>query len=95
MLNMGCYQIANTANQHKKNEIFVETVASTLIGVASTYGIGLLLFSNPVGWGVALVLGTAAAVGSYGAGKGATMVYDKFLHKHDLVTLTGVDRLCQ
>ena len=52
----GCVQMAMTENQQEKNEIFVETVASTTIGLLSGAVVSLFLISNPVGWGTALVL---------------------------------------
>jgi hypothetical protein len=56
--------------------------------------VGVLLISNPVGWGVALVLGTATALGSYASGKLAARTYDKYLHQYDLVQLTNLDAIC-
>ena len=92
---MGCYQIANASTRQEKNEIFVETLGSTAIGAVTGALLTLVLFSNPVGWGVALMLGSAAAITSYGAGKGAASLYKNQFRQHDLVDATGVDRLCR
>ncbi len=91
---MGCYNISNEKNQHKKNEIFVETVASTIAGAASSYGLAVILVSNPVGWFVAIGLGVGAAYGSYQAGKKARSFYNQHGQSIDLVNMSGVDRLC-
>ena len=94
-LGVGCYQIANAQDRQRKNEIFVETMGSTLFGAVATVGITVLLASNPVGWGVALVLGTSSAIASYGIGKGAAWVYDKSGSKTDIVKFTKVDKICK
>ena len=54
-LGVGCYQIANTEDYHEKNEIFVETMASTGWGLLVGGVVTAMLISNPVGWGIALV----------------------------------------
>lgn len=64
-----CMQIADEESRQQKNEIFVESVTSTAIGLAAGYAIGLFLVSNPVGWGTALVLAAGSAAVSYGSGK--------------------------
>ncbi|OMH32764.1 LysM peptidoglycan-binding domain-containing protein [Motiliproteus sp. MSK22-1] len=92
---VGCYQIANTSDRHKKNEILAETVGSTFAGGVATVALGVILFSNPVGWGVALVLGTGAAIASYGAGIGTAALYNSRYRQHDFVNTTGVDKLCR
>ncbi|OMH32080.1 hypothetical protein [Motiliproteus sp. MSK22-1] len=92
---VGCYQIANANTRHKKNEIFAETVGGTIVGGVTGYALGVLLFSNPVGWGVALVLGTGAAIASYSAGKGTAAMYNNYLRQYDFVETTGVDKLCR
>ena len=92
---MGCYQIANANTQHKKNEIFVETVGSTVVGTGTGIALTLLFASNPVGWGVALVLGSAAAISSYAAGKGLVSWYNRDGEKIDFVGISGVNQLCK
>ena len=92
---VGCYQIANSNSRHKKNETIAETVGSTIAGSVTGVGLTILLASNPVGWGVALVLGSAAAITSYGAGKAAAYGYNRFGQEADLVGITRVDQLCK
>lgn len=92
---MACHQIGKTEERHKKNEIFVETLSSTVAGTAGSIVLSAVLFSNPVGWGVALVAGTALAVGSYATGKGMAKVYDKHFNQYDLVDSLQVDKLCR
>jgi len=94
-LTASCIQIANTKNSEEKNEIFVETVASTSIGVVAGFAVGLFLVSNPIGWGTALVLAAGSAAISYGSGKTARYAYDKFGNKIDFVSGSGVDNICQ
>ena len=91
----GCVQIANEDNQQKKNEIFVETIASTTVGVVVGWAVGVFLVSNPVGWGTALVLAVGTAAVSYGLGKGVQNAYTTFGNKVDLVSGMGVNSICQ
>jgi hypothetical protein len=88
-------EIANTTDQHEKNEIFVETVGSTATGIVGGFAVTLFLISNPVGWGTALVLALGTAAASYGAGKTALWGYDTFGKKVDFVQGTGVNRICR
>ena len=90
-----CTQIANTVDRREKNEIFVDTVASTSIGAVSGYLVGLFLISNPVGWGAALVFALGGTAASWVAGQGAKMLYDKFGNEVDIVNGIGVDRICR
>lgn len=94
-LGLSCYQIANTQDRHKKNEIFVESAASTITGGAITVAISVVLISNPVGWGAALLIGGATALGTWGAGKIAKEGYNRLGEKIDLVSDFGVDKLCK
>lgn len=94
-MGMGCYNISQTQSRQEKNEIFVETIGSTVAGAAASYGLALIFVATPVGWAAALTLGALAAAGSFGAGKGGRYVYDKFLNQHDLVKMTKIDRLCK
>jgi|SRR5690554_4887983 len=91
----GCVQIANEDNQQKKNEIFVETIASTTVGLVGGALVSLFLISNPVGWGTALVLATGTAATSYGLGKLTQYVYTEYGNKIDLVSGAGVSSICQ
>jgi hypothetical protein len=92
---MGCYQIANTKNQHKKNEIFVETIAGSIAGIATGAALTLFFVATPAGWVTALVLGGAAALGSWGVGQGAAHLYNRHGEKIDIVGMSGVDQLCK
>jgi len=91
----GCVQIANEDNQQKKNEIFVETIASTTVGVVVGWAVGVFLVSNPVGWGTALVLAAGTAAVIYIAGEFAQSVYTTKGSKVDLVTGLGVNSICR
>ena len=94
-LTASCVQIANTQNIHEKNEIFVETIASTLTGVATGFAVGLFLISNPIGWGTAIVLAAGSTALSYGAGKGASYTYDISGTKIDFVSGSGIGNICR
>lgn len=93
-LTASCMQIANTPDRNEKNEIFVETIASTGAGLGASVVIGLFLISNPIGWGAAIVLATGTAALSYGAGKYARYTYDRRGNQIDLVAGVGVDSIC-
>src|SRR5690554_4366888 len=90
-----CVEIANTSDQQKKNEIFVETIASTTVGLVGGALVSLFLISNPVGWGTALVLATGTTATSIAWGKLAQYGYTTFGNKVDLVSGTGVSSICQ
>jgi len=90
-----CAQIARTVDQKEKNEIFIETLASTLTGWGAGLAISLLLYSNPVGWGTALVLAIGSTTGSWAIGKGSAMLYDVFGNQVDLVRGLAVDKVCK
>lgn len=90
-----CMQIADAQDHAEKNEIFVETVASTSIGLASGALIGLFLVSNPIGWGTALVLAAGSAAISYAAGKGARKAYKLSGTEVDFVSGFGIDSVCR
>ncbi len=88
-------QIARISNRQEKNEIFVETIASTAVGVVTPFLVGVFLVSNPIGWGTALVLAVGGAAVGYGAGKIARYSYDRYGRKVDFVSGTGVEQICQ
>jgi hypothetical protein len=90
-----CMQIADETSQDKKNDIFVESVASATVGALGGAMIGLFLISNPIGWGTALVLAAGTAAWSYNAGKYAAHLYDTRGRSVDLVKSLGVDKLCR
>lgn len=90
-----CMQIAGTDSRQGKNEIFVETVASTSVGLVAGWAVGLFLVSNPVGWGTALILAGGSAAISYGVGKLARTTYTISGTQVDLVSGAGVDKVCQ
>ena len=88
-------KIANTKNIQKENEIFVETITSTVVGVGVGTVVGLFLVSNPIGWGTAIVLAVGSTALSYGVGKGVRYGYDKSGMRIDFVAGTGVGSICQ
>ena len=90
-----CMQIADTDSRQEKNEIFVETIASTSIGLAAGYAVTLFLISNPVGWGTALVLAAGSAAVSYSSGRLARRAYTTFGKEVDFVSGAGVDSICR
>lgn len=90
-----CKQIADAQERTEKNEIFVESVASTSLGLASGAIIGLFLVSNPIGWGTALVLAAGSAAIGYAAGKGARKAYNLSGSEIDFVSGLGVDSVCR
>ncbi len=90
-----CMQIANTDSSQEKNEIFAETLASTLVGTGLGYTVGLYLVSNPVGWGTAIVLAIGTAATSYAMGKVGRYSYDKLASKVDFVSGLGIDNICK
>lgn len=94
-LTASCMQIAQAQDKHEKNEIFVETIASTGIGLGLGVAVGIFLVSNPIGWGAALVLATGSAAISYASGKGARVAYDRFGNQVDFVSGTGVNSICR
>lgn len=95
-----CGKIGSTQDYKKKNEILlvegfglgVGAIGGSLAGFA----VGALIVTGPVGWGVALV---ASAVGGYfaqEAGKvGGKLLYDQHLNQVDLVSATGIGRMCR
>lgn len=89
-----CYDVAASSSTQVKDEIIVETAASTLFGVGSSIAIGIVLASNPIGWTAAIVLGTASAIASYRAGKTARALYTASGAKLDLAKSTGIDSAC-
>ena len=90
-----CMQIADADTSKEKNEIFIETLASTTIGFAGSYAVGLFLVSNPVGWGTAIVLAAGTVAAGYLAGKSARAAYDLTGAKVDFVSGTGVGSVCR
>ncbi|PCI10905.1 MAG: glycine zipper family protein [Thiotrichales bacterium] len=94
-LTAACLQIASTTDTQEKNEIFVETITSTAVGLVAGHVVTLFLISNPIGWGTAIVLAVGSVAVSYGSGKGVRMLYDAFGKEIDLVKGTGVDRICK
>lgn len=90
-----CMQIADTDNRQEKNEILVETIGSTSVGLAAGAAVTLFLVSNPVGWGTALVLAAGSAALSYGVGKAVRKVYTAHGTEADLVSGLGVDSVCR
>lgn len=90
-----CMQIGDTDDRQEKNEIFVETVMSTMAGAVAGVAIGVFLVSNPVGWGTALVLAAGSAASSYGAGRLARTAYSIHGNEVDFVSGMGIDTVCR
>lgn len=90
-----CMQIADADSRLEKNGILVETVVSTVVGVGSSFLVGLFLVSNPVGWGTALVLATGSVATSYMVGKASRTAFDRSGTKVDLVEGFGIDNVCR
>ncbi len=90
-----CIQIGSTSDVQEKNEIFVEIITSTGVGIGLGFAVGVFLVSNPIGWGTAIVLAVGSTALSYGAGKLTRLAYDKLGMEVDFVTGTGVSRICQ
>ena len=93
-LTSACLQIANATDIKEKNEIFVETIASTTVGIIAGSLVGLFLISNPISWGIAIVLAVSSTGTSWGLGKLARIGYDRY-GEIDFVTGTGTDRVCK
>jgi len=91
---LSCNEIGNTEDRQEKNEIFVETAASSTVGIVGTYVVSALLISNPIGWGLAIVLGVGTAAFAFGSGKLARHAYTIKEEKVDFVSDIGVDKIC-
>jgi hypothetical protein len=87
-------QIGHTTNRHEKNEIFVDTIASTIVGTFGSYLVGLFLISNPAGWGMTLVYAAGVAAVAYASGKAAKIGYNTFGGRVDFVSGAGLDAIC-
>jgi len=94
-LGMGCYNIAQTSSWHEKNEILVETVTSAVVGTVTGLALTVYFIATPTGWVTALALGIGAAITSLGAGKGVKYMYTKSNQRVDLVTVSGIHKLCR
>lgn len=93
-LTAACMQIANTPDTKEKNEIFVETITSTVVGAGLGTVVGLFLVSNPIGWGAAIVLAVGSTAASYATGKIVRSAYNEY-GEIDFVTSTGTGRICK
>lgn len=91
---MACHQIANAKTDAKKNEILVETAASTVVGVLGGAAVSFFVVATPVGWVAALVLGATTSALSYVSGKSALQYYQMSYGESDLASLTGVSQFC-
>lgn len=94
-LGSGCYAMAQADSRLEKNEILVETLGSALVGTLAGLALGVVLVSTPVGWGMALALGTATSLGTYAAGKAARTFYTTQGESIDFASLTRLDQLCR
>ena len=93
-LGVSCYEIANTEDITKKNEILVENLGA--LGGGLIYGtiVTVLLIGTPIGWIAALAIGVGAALTGYGAGQGVKYLYTKSGTKVDITKAMGVNHLC-
>ena len=89
-----CMQIAHSQDKKEKNEIFVETLASTTAGVIGGGLVGAFLIVNPLAWGAVIVLAVGTTVTSYAAGKKVRSVYSTSFGEVDLVNGLGIDTIC-
>ena len=94
-LTASCMQIAKATKKSEKNEIFVEAITSTSVGVLGGAIVGIFLVSNPIGWGAALVIAVGSTAISYGAGKLGRTMYDIYGNKIDIVSGMGVNKICK
>jgi hypothetical protein len=94
-LYLSCQQIKSAQTNMEKNDIFVETVASTIGGVGFGVIVSIALASTPVGWGVALILSAGSAAIGYDAGKITKWIYDTRENHVDFVDASGVGYLCK
>lgn len=96
-LGIACHQIANTDDQHGKNEILVESVGAfgggLLYGAAATLAIAVM--ATPVGWVGALFIGVGGALTGVGAGYGTKYLYNTKFKGIDIANITKVDQLCR
>ncbi len=92
---LGCRDIANTDDRQEKNDIFVETMTGTTVGLLGSYAMTVILVSNPVGWGVAIALGVGTAAVSYFSGKAIRSAYSATGSRIDFVSGLGVDEICK
>lgn len=90
-----CVQIGDTDDRKEKNEIFVETVTSTVMAGLVGVAVGAFLVSNPVGWGAALVLAAGSAATSYATGLASRRAYTVWGDEVDFVSGMGVDSICR
>ena len=92
-----CYEIANTDNTQKKNEILVESLGGVAGGVV--YGVAataaIIIMATPVGWVGALVIGAGGAAFSYGVGLSAKNLYSTHGAHVDLAAVTKISALCK
>lgn len=95
----GCMQIGSAQTRKEKNEILVETATSTGTGLVLGAIVTAVMISNPVSWGIALIVATGTAAASWGAGtalrSGYSYIYDKHGIKTDLVDISGIDNICR
>jgi len=93
-LGVSCYEIANTSDKIRKNEILVETLGA--LGGGLIYGtvVSIVLIGTPIGWIAALVIGVGGAIAGYGAGKTIKYLYSTSGTKIDVARVMGVNQLC-
>jgi len=96
-LGVSCYQIANTEDKAKKNEILAESlggIAGGLVyGAAAT--LAIVIMATPVGWVGALVIGIGGALTGAGTGYAAKKWYTTSGTNVDFTKITKVNQLCR
>ncbi|WP_112477804.1 peptidoglycan-binding protein LysM [Vibrio variabilis] len=93
-IGVSCHQISSSSSIAKKNEIFVETVASNLVGIAAGVAISLVVGVSSIGWFAALSIAAVSAGIGYASGKTGAHFYKKLVPDLNLVSITGVDKVC-
>ncbi|MFT7682309.1 MAG: hypothetical protein ACI935_001780 [Moritella dasanensis] len=93
-LGIACSQIASEENQHKKNEIFVESLGSFVVGGVTGVALAAVFTLTPLGWGVALVIGATGVISSYLGGQGAKYLYNAKGNGVDLVENLKIGAAC-
>ncbi|GMQ49347.1 hypothetical protein VB10N_43460 [Vibrio sp. 10N] len=93
-IGVSCQQISQSSSIAEKNEIFAETVASAVVGIAAGTAISLVVGVASIGWFVALSIAAVSAGIGYVGGKMGVYIYKENIPYFNLVSKTGVDKVC-